>query len=56
MGCLWSLHILNNMTQEWKEKYIKQWIPISPAYGGSVSEMRIMASGDNEGIPWVSGY
>jgi hypothetical protein len=36
MGCLESLYLLHNQTQEWKDKYIKMWIPVSPALGGTL--------------------
>lgn len=56
MGALQTLNILTKVSQEWKDKYIYQWLAIAPALGGSVTEMKIAASGDNEGVPWVSGY
>jgi len=55
MGGLWSHYILSNADQSWKDKYIEAWVPIAPAYGGSASEMKLFASGSNEGIPGVSG-
>ena len=55
MGGLWSQYLLTNVSEEWKDKYIKSWIPIAPAYGGTVHELKLFASGDNEGIPLVGG-
>jgi lysophospholipase-3 len=51
MGCLQSLYLLNQMSQAWKDKYIEKWIPMSGPYGGSAKEMRLHASGDNQGLP-----
>lgn len=30
------------------------WVPISPAIGGTVNEMKLFATGSSEGIPGVS--
>lgn len=43
------------MKQAWKDKYILHWYPTSGAFGGSVSEIKLYASGDNEGITGVKG-
>lgn len=51
MGCLQTLYLLNHQTQEWKDKYIEKWIPLSGPYGGATKELRLHASGDNEGLP-----
>lgn len=56
MGGLWSLHVFNTMSQEWKDKYIKKWIPISPAYGGSVDEMNIMVDKTKSDRSYESNY
>lgn len=54
MGCLEVLYLLNNQSQEWKDKYVEKWIPMSGPYGGAAEPMRCHASGDNEGFPTVS--
>jgi len=51
MGCLQTLYFLNHQTQEWKDKFIEKWIPISGPFGGSAEEVRLHASGNNEGLP-----
>jgi len=51
MGCLQTLYFLNHQTQEWKDKFIERWIPISGPYGGSAELMRLHASGNSEGLP-----
>ena len=54
LGSKWLLHILNTSTQEWKDKHIKSWIPISPVYNGSAKILKALISGDNAGIPIIS--
>ena len=54
MGGLWSHYILSRADKSWKDKYLEAWVPIAPAYGGTVSQFRLFASGNNEGVPWVS--
>jgi lysophospholipase-3 len=51
MGCLQTLYFLNHQTQEWKDKFIERWIPISGPYGGTAELMRLHASGNPEGLP-----
>lgn len=51
MGCLQVLYLLNHQTQEWKDKYVEKWVPLAGPFGGSAQEMRLHASGDNQGLP-----
>jgi len=51
MGCLQALYLLSKQTQEWKDKFIEKWIPLSGPFGGAAKEWRLLASGDNEGLP-----
>ena len=37
-----------------KDTYINKWTSISGPFGGTIMESKIMASGDNFGIPTVS--
>lgn len=53
MGCLMSLYFLNHQSQQWKDQYIKAWIPVSGVWGGTAKILRLLASGDAEGIPGV---
>ena len=55
LGCLVSLYLLNSVTQDWKDSYIHAWVPVSPAYGGALTDLIQFTSGSNEGIPWLSG-
>lgn len=45
MGCLHSYHFLLNRDQEWKEKFIRAWIPIGAPLGGSIDAVRSIAHG-----------
>lgn len=51
LGALYSLAFLNTVTDRWKRTHIKAFLAISGPLGGSVKAMKIMASGDNFGIP-----
>lgn len=51
MGCLQTLYLLQHQTQAWKDKFIEKWIPLAGPFGGAVKELRLHASGDNEGLP-----
>ena len=56
LGSKWILYLLNNCSQEWKDTYINSWISISPIYKGSPKILKLIVSGDNEGIPYVDGF
>lgn len=47
MGCPMSLLLLQNQTQEWKDKYISKYITLAGAFGGSVKALKVFAAGDN---------
>lgn len=48
MGNPVSLYWMNNyVTQEWKDKYIRYFVSLSPPWGGAIKPLRLMASGDN---------
>ncbi|KAJ3430425.1 phosphatidylcholine-sterol acyltransferase [Anaeramoeba flamelloides] len=44
----------SQQTQEWKDKYIQQWIPIAPALGGSFEPLETTIWGIDFGDPLVS--
>lgn len=54
MGCKVALELLAAQSAEWKARYIRAWVPVSPALGGSNSVLRLFAAGDAEGVPAVS--
>ena len=35
LGCLYTLWFLNQKSQEWKDKFILNWIPIAGVFGGA---------------------
>lgn len=51
MGCLQVLYLLQQQSQVWKDTYIELWVPISGVFAGAAKEMRLHASGDNQGLP-----
>lgn len=54
MGSNYILYFLNQQSQEWKDKYIKSFISLGAPWGGAVKPLRVLASGENDGIPLVS--
>ncbi|XP_061577139.1 phosphatidylcholine-sterol acyltransferase [Cololabis saira] len=54
MGCHYVLYFLNNQPQEWKDKYIRGFISLGAPWGGAVKALRVLASGENDGIPMIS--
>ena len=51
MGCKVAHELLTGQSAAWKAQYIKAWVPLAPALGGSNSILRLMAAGDAEGLP-----
>lgn len=54
LGCLHVLHFLLRQPQSWKDHFIDGFISLGAPWGGSIKAMRILASGDNQGIPILS--
>uniref|UniRef100_A0A8C9UAP6 Phosphatidylcholine-sterol acyltransferase n=1 Tax=Serinus canaria TaxID=9135 RepID=A0A8C9UAP6_SERCA len=54
MGNLHVLYFLLQQTQAWKDQYIEGFISLGAPWGGSVKPLRILASGDEQGIPLMS--
>ncbi|XP_054632343.1 phosphatidylcholine-sterol acyltransferase [Dunckerocampus dactyliophorus] len=54
MGCHYVLYFLNSQPQSWKDKYIRGFISLAAPWGGAVKVLKVMASGDNDGIPMIS--
>uniref|UniRef100_A0A8C8HBT1 Lecithin-cholesterol acyltransferase n=1 Tax=Oncorhynchus tshawytscha TaxID=74940 RepID=A0A8C8HBT1_ONCTS len=53
MGSNYVLY-LYQQTQAWKDQYIKGFISLCAPWGGAVKPLRVLASGENDGIPMVS--
>ena len=51
MGCLYGLWFLNQKDDEWKSKYIFQWIPTAGVFGGAGSGIKQVLSGDVSIVP-----
>ncbi|XP_064169114.1 phosphatidylcholine-sterol acyltransferase [Anguilla rostrata] len=54
MGCNYILYFLNHQPQAWKDRYIRSFISLGAPWGGAVKTLRVLASGENDGIPLVS--
>uniref|UniRef100_W5LWA9 Lecithin-cholesterol acyltransferase n=1 Tax=Lepisosteus oculatus TaxID=7918 RepID=W5LWA9_LEPOC len=54
MGSNYILYFLNEQPQHWKDRYIKGFISLGAPWGGAVKPLRVLASGENDGIPLVS--
>ncbi|XP_068595195.1 phosphatidylcholine-sterol acyltransferase [Brachionichthys hirsutus] len=54
MGCHYVLYFLNHQPQAWKDKYISGFISLGAPWGGAVKPLRVMASGENNGISIIS--
>lgn len=54
MGCHYVLYFLNHQPQDWKDKYIKGFISLGAPWGGAVKPLKVLVSGNNDGIPLIS--
>jgi len=55
MGGPMSLYFLQNMPQEWKDKYIKSLVTLSAAWGGSIKAIKVFVVGDDLGVFVLNG-
>ena len=46
LGGPFSLYFLNRQTQEWKDKYLESFVPISAPFAGATKIMRMYSSGE----------
>jgi len=54
MGGPVALSFLQQQTDKWKSTYVAGFMPLSPPFGGAVSTVLALVSGDTLGVPIVS--
>ncbi|XP_061450403.1 phosphatidylcholine-sterol acyltransferase isoform X2 [Rhineura floridana] len=54
LGNLYILDFLVRQPQAWKDQYVRGFISLGAPWGGAVKSIRLMVSGDNQGIPVMS--
>ncbi|XP_072492191.1 phosphatidylcholine-sterol acyltransferase isoform X3 [Notamacropus eugenii] len=54
LGNLHLLYFLLNQPQAWKDRFIDGFIALGAPWAGSIKPMKVLASGDNQGIPVMS--
>ena len=55
LGCLYTLWFLNQKTQEWKDKFILNWIPIAGVFGGVGTGIKQVNLPQNCGFKFKGG-
>ncbi|KYO29480.1 phosphatidylcholine-sterol acyltransferase [Alligator mississippiensis] len=54
LGNINILYFLLHQSQAWKDRNIAGFISLGAPWGGAVKSMRVLASGDNQGIPLIT--
>lgn len=54
LGNLYTWHFLRSMTREWREQYIDSYLALAAPWGGAVSAVLAVVTGENFDYWWVS--
>ncbi|XP_074601769.1 phosphatidylcholine-sterol acyltransferase-like [Brevipalpus obovatus] len=54
LGCLRSVHFLNNQPDSWKNKFVHEYITLAAPWAGSVDALIADLIGRDFGVPWLS--
>ncbi|KAL8194606.1 UNVERIFIED_CONTAM: hypothetical protein K2H54_025932 [Gekko kuhli] len=54
LGNILILYFLLQQPQDWKDHFVQGFISLGAPWGGAVKSLRVLASGDNQGIPIMS--
>ncbi len=54
MGGPTALAFLQGMSPQWKATYVAGFVPMSPPFGGAMSTVKALVSGDTLGVPIVA--